>query len=370
MAWAKPKTAIVACAMALLVTGATKVVFQAVRSARPRAGPDIQGAWEGFVDVGLGATRLEKARSRVVLRISKTNDVYGAVVDYIDLGRTDVWKNRLRKVVYDFPTVRFDEEPWGIIEAKLNEDGTTLTLGPEFILERTKAPDAVPEQLTQSNVTPRSDSDLQGCWQWDNPHTVLSWKIAQSSDGTFRGEFDLPKSGLSHWPVFVIYNPPTVKLRIATGTALFQGKISGAEIAGTWYRNGNIMPMNLKRVAWQPEQRPPEGDYLFGSSSELPGHWKAAAPVKSGPLEKQPLDLDIAKLPDGDYSATLTRPFHIGQEDPVPASEFKYPLPKVRLKWKSEDVVFDATLIESKLTGDWVEDGKSHRVTFERSQTP
>jgi hypothetical protein len=43
-----------------------------------------QGAWEGFVDVGLGAKRSEKARSRVVLCISKTTDVYGAAMHYIE----------------------------------------------------------------------------------------------------------------------------------------------------------------------------------------------------------------------------------------------------------------------------------------------
>jgi hypothetical protein len=84
MAWTKPKAAILACAVVLLVAGVTKVAVQAVGPARPRAGPDIQGAWEGFVDVGLGAKRSEKARSRVVLCISKTTDVYGAAMHYIE----------------------------------------------------------------------------------------------------------------------------------------------------------------------------------------------------------------------------------------------------------------------------------------------
>lgn len=257
-----------------------------------------------------------------------------------------------------------------------------MMVGSEVVLERTNAPDAFPDRLVPSDYAPRSGSPLQGCWQWNNR---FFWKIAESADGNFRSELDSPPGGSYGIPINATYNPPSVKLQIATGRSTFQGKInnSGTEIKGISVFGGNLIPMILKRCDSAPEPALPESDYAFVSTLEPQGHWTAVMPINTGQLKnwkgllpinpaqlkKQPVDLDVAKLPDGTFSATLSWPFFIGGEGPVPVSDFQCTQPNLRVELKSPGVVFEATLSDGKLAGKWREGGQSYPVTFERSQT-
>jgi hypothetical protein len=176
MAWAKAKTAIIVAAVTLSGTGTTLLTMQAVHAAHAAAAPDIQGAWQGVGDIGgPGVKSGETSHSRIVLKISKTNGVYSATADVIDLGIKDT---RLTKVRYDFPTVRFSLEPWTSFEATVNADATKMTFPgePPVVMERTNMPDAVPERFTESDYAPRTGSALQGCWKGDFHGLPVYWK--------------------------------------------------------------------------------------------------------------------------------------------------------------------------------------------------
>lgn len=358
--------------MAVVVCAAVVVAIVAVRmfhAARP-APPDIQGAWEG-TDFGTRGYqgRLIK-RSRVVLKLLKTNGVYSTTWDYIDLERKDAWRNVIRKVTYDFPNVRFDEEPWGIRKATINAEGTIMTIGSGtnvMILERTKSPDTAPDWLTENEFTPRAGSGLQGCWTGGNPDFPLIWKITDPVDGNRRAELDLPGIGASHWAAEVISKPPATILKLMNGRGAFKCKLNeaGTEIVGSF---GGTNMITFKRTDHPPEQSLAESDYSFVSPAELQGHWKASLPMKMDELTHQPRDLDIARLADGTYSAAFANPLSIGTDDPIVATDFRHDLPNVRVEWKAQKVVFDGKLADGKLTGKWSEVGESYRLSFERSQ--
>lgn len=365
MAWTKSKIAIVVCAVA----GTVIVAVRAFHTARATP-PDIQGAWEG-TDFGTrGYKGRAIQRSRVVVKLLKTNGVYTTTWDYIDLERKDAWRNVIRKVTYDFPNLRFDEEPWGIRKATINVDGTIMTIGSGTnvtILERTKSPDTVPDWLTEREFTPRAGSDLQGCWTGGSPDFPLIWRITDPVDGNRRAEFDVPGIGASHWAAEVISRPPTVILKLMNGRGAFKGKINeaGTEIAGSF---GGTNIITFKRVDYPPEQPLAESDYSFVSPTDLQGHWKTSLPMEMDQLTHQPRDLDIARLPDGTYSAAFARPLSMGTDDLIVATDFRHDLPNVRVEWKALKVVFDGKLAGGKLTGEWSEGPESYRLSFQRSQ--
>jgi RNA polymerase sigma factor (sigma-70 family) len=377
MAYAKAKTAFFMTAVALLGTGTTLLTVQAVHVARAGVAPDIQGAWEGVGDVGgPGVQSGETSHTRIVLKISKTNGVYGATADVVDLGIKDI---RLTKVRYDFPTVHFDWEPWTSFEATVNAEGTELTFpgGSPVVMERTNAPDTVQERFTESDYAPRAGSALQGCWAGDFRGQPVYWKIAESKEGTFRGELDNPLVGENHKPFSVSYHRPDVTLTVLYGTGIYQGQLNGAgtEITGYWLQRGKYTPITLKRVEYQPETTHAENEYAFRSKTDLQGHWKAvmdsrvaSKQLNLGELKRFPVNLDIAKLPDGTISAALVLPLtaFMGLGDPMPASDIEQQLSNVRVEWKKLNALFSGSLNKGKLTGTLRLFGASVPLTFER----
>jgi hypothetical protein len=311
-----------------------------------------------------------------VLKLSKTNGGYSATVDAIDLGIEDT---RVTKVTYDYPTVRFDLEPWTSFEATVNAGGTKMTFPgePPAILERTSTPDTVPERFAESDYAPRAGSALQGCWKGDFHGLPVYWKIAESKDGTFRGELDNPTVGENHKPFSVIYHRPDITLTVLYGTGIYLGQLNsaGTEITGSWLQRGKYTPITLKRVHYQPEPAHAESEYSFRSKTDLQGHWKAvldsrvaAQLMVTGQLKGFPVDLDIAKLPDGTFSAALVLPLtaFVGLGDPVPASDFQHQLSNVRLEWKALNALFSGRLNNGKLTGNLRLFGATLPLTFER----
>ena len=379
MAWAKTKIAIIA-GVAILSGGAAIVAVESVVAPRTGAGPDLQGAWEGDANLGIrGIKRSETAHCRVVLRFSKTNDVYSAAADAIDLGVKDV---RVSHVVYDFPAVRLDLGGWVNAEATLNARATemTLRLGTNcVILERTNAPDSVPELLEAEDFAPRGGSDLQGYWKGEiNQVPPFNLKIAGQSDGGFRGELEIPSLGAPHIPVTVTENQTWVIVKARSGLIMFQGRVddTGTRIDGGAFFNGLAMPIAFQRAKYKGEPPIAESSYSFQSNTDLQGHWHTAVDVNllqlltKGRLKKFPLDLDIARLPDGAFSAALAMPLGslVGLSAPIPASRFEHPLPNLRVLWDDWHLSFDGKLTDGKLVGKWKRGDLSFTLTFERSQ--
>ncbi len=384
MAWAKAKPAVIAGAVLLVGTAAT---VESVHPVNPASGPDIEGAWEGTATLSLsflgGVNQEKPAHCRVVLRIAQTNGVYSASADDIDLGKRDI---RATRVIYKYPYVQFYLGDWGQCEAKLNANATAMTfeldrkLGLNLVLQRTNSPDAVPERLTQGEFTTRTGGNLQGYWQggWA-PIFSVNLKVVAQSDGGYRGELDIPQLGVSHWPFDITNSGPGQPLVTGEpwcGVGHFQGRLNsrGTRVIGILGLGGGV-PFAFTRAEYRPEETPPpEHDYAFSAETDLQGHWAAEvdasllAIVSDGTLKKIPLDLDIAKATDGTYSAALVEPLaeFVGAGGPMPATDFKHPLPDVHLKWIAARTAFDGELSHGKLVGKCTVAGQSFAVTFER----
>jgi hypothetical protein len=79
--------------------------------------------------------------------------------------------------------------------------------------------------------------------------------------------------------------------------------------------------------------------------------------------------LDIAKLPDGTYAAALANLDQLGNSDPIPASDFQYEPPNVRMEWKwADNTRYEGKLKNGKLVGTWFEGGGGFPLVFERSK--
>jgi RNA polymerase sigma factor (sigma-70 family) len=258
MAWTKMKTATVAGAALLLATGTTMLTVKAVHAIRAASPPDIQGSWEGVAEIlgTSGVSQGEKARSRVVFQFFKTNGAYTATGVFIDTAPDPF---QVTKFIYDYPSVRFAVGRNFTFEGKLRGGATEIAatqrrenLSATMLLKRTVLPDAAPEPLTKGEYAPRTGSDLQGTWRGNlgKRPVRLAIKIAEPSPGTFRAELDNLSSSWLGQPVTVTYNPPEVKLEVASGAGTFQGEVrnGSTEMVGNWIQGGGQAPVIFKRA--------------------------------------------------------------------------------------------------------------------------
>ncbi len=171
MAWTKAKNAIATGGLMLVMVGIGVVALDAIYSWRAAYYPNIQGTWEGVMlldDAGVGAG--EAARTHVVLRLTKTNGVYRATTDWIEMGRKDV---PMGKVTYNYPLLQIERNVRDIWKLRVNADATQMILDhaihfiqPDPVLFlRTASPEPVPTPLTDAEFVPRAGSELQGYWE-------------------------------------------------------------------------------------------------------------------------------------------------------------------------------------------------------------
>jgi RNA polymerase sigma factor (sigma-70 family) len=377
MAWTKLKTTVAAGGMLLLAAGVGLIVIEDVQAWRVANYPNIQGAWEGVMlldydGVGPG----EAARTHVVLKFVRTNDGYTATTDWIEMGRKNV---PMGDVVYHYPALQIKRNPRDTWKLRVNANATQMILDhaihiiqPDPVLFlRTSTPDPVPGRLTEAEFSPRAVSDLQGYWKGEfntgSKAVPVNLKIAELADGTFRAEGDSPMEGVIGRPGTVSYNRPLVKFADAGGGGLFQGTLNAdhTELIGSWTQGGKSVPAILKRADYRAEHaQDAEKDYSFRSRNDLQGHWKGSWKIWKVKIR---LALDIARLPDGSYSATLSSIDQFGNDAPIPASAFHYSSPKVLLDWKWVGGAYQGRLENGKLAGVWLQGGGSFPLTFERT---
>jgi len=379
MAWAKTKTAAVAAATVILATGTTTAVVEAVHSARASGPPDIQGAWEG-----VGEIPQQHIKCRGVLKIVKINGAYRATLDIIDQGRKDIPFT----LDYHYPNIRAELKlPVGdiVYEGKLNGDGTEMSgtytepnLNIPVTLLRTTNPDSVPEPFTADECAPRRDSDLQGYWvgtlNYGNVTLPLTLKIVEQPAGTFRAQFDSPCEGARTLPVFVTYHQPEIKLVLNGSGSSFEGNLdNGNTISGTWTAgSGQSIPMTFNSVDPHAEAaREMTKSYGYTYPSELQGHWKGILSAdRNGNKVKLHLAVDIARMPDGSFSATLDSPDEVRLG--VAATSVLFSPPHVRVEWRGIGARFEGKLVNGKLSGTWYAGGQGPQgspapMVFERS---
>lgn len=171
----------------------------------------------------------------------------------------------------------------------------------------------------------------------------------------------------------MIYNRPLVKLAPASGAGLFQGAINSndSEIIGSWSQGGQSIPAAIKRADYQAEHAQ-DADKVYASNSknDLQGHWKGSWVVTIAETTATiRLALDIAKLPDGSYSAMLSN-IDDYLNDPIPASAFRYDPPDVRMEWKWKGGAYEGKLKDGKIVGTWFQGGGGFSLVFERNGSP
>jgi hypothetical protein len=399
MALSKIKTTVVTAAMVLLTAGGTGLVAHksnTIRAIRAAFYPNIQGAWEGIMPLGgMGTNEGQSTDTRIVVKFSKAFGDYSAKIDAIDLRRTNL---PVDQVVYNFPNIQLFFYPRrnAAYQGKVDAGARGMVLN-GLTLRRTHTPMTPDAPLDENDFAPRAGSALQGYWKggivlagghypsglgdrqlgdWNGEPMdaskipPLDLKIAEASDGTFRAELDSPMQGADGQPASLTYSQGTVNLEIKSKAGRFQGMLdkAGDEIRGSWTQGGKSLPAFFKRADYQAEvEQKAAEDFPFTSASDLQGHWTGSWSAAVGTINLTiPLTLDIGKLPDGAYRATLANLEQLGNESPIPASNFEYLPPNLPMEWKWAGGRYEGKLEEGKITGTWYQSGGGFPLVFHR----
>ena len=371
----KTRTAIIVCVAVLLVAGLTTAVVKYEHIAHLAK---VQGTWEGAMHFHAGPLLRTQ---RIVLRIFKENGSYHAVFHEIDVGVKNLPATRFE---IGRSSVDFESDSRFNYAGKLNRGATEITgrwtwagakRSQPLALTRNATPDKVQEPLAEVDYTPRQGSDLQGFWKGTLTigKTVLRLhlKIAESPDGTFRGELNsIDQPPIIPLPVTTLaYRKPSVKFSLQGIGAAFDGTLNNdsSQIIGTWTQFGTT-PLIFDRVNPREEQQALETgkNYGYTNDTELQGHWTGTLPGQYG-LQLQ-LVFNIARLPDGSFAGTMDSPDQSLFASPIDAIAFSPP--RVHLEIKPANCVFDGKLAGGKLSGAW-KFGKTiaEPVTLEREKS-
>jgi hypothetical protein len=383
MAWTKTKTIIAGTAAALLIGGGVgiPVTIETIHLVRQAMVPSIAGDWEGIFPVGPpGINPGEITSTRVVVKISKKRGKYTGSFDAIDMGRTDL---PVAGVIYDFPNIILSIYPNRnmVYQGKMNKTATRMDFSGVMLRKTTAPPIYTP--LDEEDFVQRSGSDIQGYWKgaiyWNGEgdptntsHALpMDLKIAGQPDGSYRAEVDNPMEGAEGQPATVTKSRGEIKLALKSNNGMLRLALddSGQVLSGTWVQNGESTPANFKRANYEADQvRQELEDFSFTSPADLQGHWKGSWDVPIGNTKVTiPFKLDIGKMPDGSYMATLANLEQLGNDSPTPTASFDYSPPTVRMSWKWDKTTkYEGTLENGKLVGTWYEGGGGFPLVFER----
>jgi|GEM_PF-1807090 len=374
MARTKTKTAVVAGAGVLLVAGLTLAILKYEHAVHLQR---VEGAWEGTLQFHAGPLL---RKQRMVLKIFRENGTYRAVFDQIDTGRKNLPATRFS---VGGSSVNFESGSAFVYQGKLNPDATEMTGRWKWVggrnsqpltLTRTATPDEVREPLAEADYAPRPGSDLQGFWKGTlkigTATLRLHLKIAEAQDGKFRAELNsIDQPPVIPLPVTTLdYGRPAVKFSLQGLGVAFQGRLEegGSNIIGNWTQVGTV-PLRFTRADPKAEAQALEAgkNYDHANDAELPGHWNGMLAGKSG--RNLRLIFHIAQMSDGSLSATLDS---LDQSLFVmPFDMVQYTPPKVHLELKSAQCVIDGTLLNGKLSGNWIYKGSPTPLALERSKT-
>jgi hypothetical protein len=145
---------------------------------------------------------------------------------------------------------------------------------------------------------------------------------------------------------------------------------SGKEMTGSWIQDGQSSPVVVKRANYEDELAQKNGeDFSFHSRLDLQGHWKGSWNIPVGKTKVNiPMELDIARMPDGSYSAAVANLEQLGNNEPIPASSFQYAQPGLHAEWKWAGGAYDGRLENGKIIGTWSENGGRFALVFERGK--
>ena len=376
MASSKLKIAAVGTGAVILAIGVGFLGVKTIHWVRAAHAPDIQGAWAGIFEAG-------QQKWPMMYKISKENGSYHAVEVNIYQGAREMPVSRL---VYDYPSVRIEQKAIGFTyEATLNPKTMEMSgtwkqgkgSGP-FTMKLNALADKFPEPMADSDYTPRKDSDVQGYWKGtlkvEKTTLRVDLKIAERADGTFRVTGDSPDQGGSDIEATAVtYHRPTLKIEFGGISGNFEGAVDESDrvITGNLVSNGHPLPLTLERA--KPETAAAldpaieaQKDYSHTSPNDLPGHWQGTLDVKQSGVKLR-LAVNIAKLPDGKFSALMISLDQGGAE--IPANNIQFIPPNVRLEWSAIGGSFNGKLENGKISGAWRQGGGALPLVLERDRT-
>jgi hypothetical protein len=368
MAWTRPKILGLATIVVLLMVAGVLVTTRRFPGSGS-APKDIQGAWEGILQV-------DKIKLRLIFHFSKKPDgSYSATLDSPDQGGRDV---PATAVSFSNSIVRVDLTALGgDYVGRLNPAGVQMVgqfnqLGSSrpLVLRRTEQPTASGPLPAEAFIR-RPGSDLQGYWKGtlDTREAQLRvlFKISEPTNGVFAGALDSLDQGARNIPLTgVVYLKPAVKIDVAGVGGHFDGELTaaGTEIRGTWEQVGHGFSLVLKRTeASELEPQLDETAYAWSKETDLQGHWNGTLRVGGGRLR---LVLHIARVPDGSFKGTMDS-LDQGAKD-LPMTTISFTGNDVQLEWHALNATFQGKLEKGKLDGSWEQGGGSVPVTFERTQ--
>jgi hypothetical protein len=199
----------------------------------------------------------------------------------------------------------------------------------------------------------------------------VSFKIAEATDGTFRAQFNSVQEGLRNIPAAIAYDRPTVTASLNAFGSVFKGKLdpNRNRIAGSWAStSGRTFPVALERADPAVDTaRENSKSYEFSNPDDVRGHWKGTLSTKrNGSKVNLRLDLHLARMPDGSFTASLDSPNELVKMG-IEASTVQYSAPHFYAHWIGIGSEFDAHLQNGKISGTWKDDNGPHPLVLERS---
>jgi hypothetical protein len=231
--------------------------------------------------------------------------------------------------------------------------------------------------VTSWSATPTA-KDLVGKWESTAEFGKMKFKmvlrIAQESDNRITATMDLPEHGQMGMPIAaVLFNSPDVRIEIDPFQTAFNGKLNDdlSEMNGEFEEGPGGRPINIVfKRSTQADAPEPEKVFTFapGEARDIRGHWKAN--VEPMPGMKLTFGLNVGKIPDGSYKASLDV-LEQGAKA-IPATEVKTSGRQTEIKWDGLQMTFDGILGEdgNTLDGEVKQRGKPEKVKFTRLDAP
>jgi hypothetical protein len=232
--------------------------------------------------------------------------------------------------------------------------------------------------ISASGATPATSYDLAGKWDgtvdFGKFKFNLILRVARTNEGRLAVSIDIPEQGQKDVPInALLFNDPDVRIEIDSFGTAYNGKLSSDrnDITGEFEEGPGGRPINVVfKRSTKPEEPEPEKVYTFakGEAQDIRGYWKAE--LEAFPGMTVAVALNIGKIPDGNFKATLDL-LDQGAKD-IPATSLAVTNKTAKLQWQAFQTTFDATLSDDgkNLSGAWQQGGRSNNVTFVRLDEP
>lgn len=336
--------------------------------AKHRLPPNLQGFWEGTMEV-------KDIQLRLVLKVERTPGGYTATMDSVDQGAKDIpittfaQSNHTVWIVLPQLRVNFQGEA-NAAATEISGEWRQAGRGMPITFKKTAKPSTIAGPLPAAAYARRAQAPLQGHWKGTiitGPASLrLRFKITEASPGQFRGTMDSLDQGARDFPLSSVeFAAPTARWEIASIGGQFEGALQNddMEIDGLWRQAGRDFKLLLKRADPLEEEVPVSDDaYAFVSDTELPGLWQGTLDANGTLLR---LLFKIGKASDGSYRAAMDS-LDQGAKN-IPATSVSFTNGNVKLEWKAMRALFHGQLENGRLTGFWQQGAGDFPLDLERT---